>query len=207
MARGDRGTTPQAEDILFGLHQRSPDFRVSVADDGCQEYYDIEDRLCRVGIPEDTERSFPSPRLPVRVSGPALVHVRDGRIHRYHGPAIEAEEGRRYWYQDGRLHREDGPAAIDPPQSMEVWWYEGKRHREDGPAVITTGANGEIELQEYWQDDFRHREGGPAVISILGEEYYIRGTHFGADEYPDALKDFLTLRYCRSGARPAVGQG
>lgn len=42
-----------------------------------------------------------------------------------------------YWYKEGTrtLHREDGP-AVEYDDGSKYWYLNGKRHREDGPAIV-----------------------------------------------------------------------
>jgi antitoxin component YwqK of YwqJK toxin-antitoxin module len=68
------------------------------------------------------------------IQGPAILYVRNGKLHREDGPAVEYENGDKYWYIDGELHREDGPAVINANGSL-YWFSHDKLHREDGPAV------------------------------------------------------------------------
>ena len=54
-------------------------------------------------------------------------------FYRKNGPAIECENGNKYWYINGQKHREDGP-AIEYTNGDKVWCKNGQLHREDGPA-------------------------------------------------------------------------
>ena len=56
------------------------------------------------------------------------------QLHREDGPAVEYEDGGKFWYLNGELHREGGP-AIEYEHGSKQWYKNGKRHREDGPAV------------------------------------------------------------------------
>ncbi len=47
------------------------------------------------------------------------IHYNDeNQIHRDNGPAVEYEDGSKFWYQNGKNHRLDGPA---------IEWYDGKK--------------------------------------------------------------------------------
>lgn len=46
------------------------------------------------------------------------VWIKDSKIHREDGPAIEYYDGSKKWYKNGKVHREDGPA---------VEWSDGTR--------------------------------------------------------------------------------
>jgi hypothetical protein len=61
------------------------------------------------------------------------------QFHRENGPAVEDNNGDKYWYKNGLLHREDGPAS-ELYDGTKSWWINGIKHREDGPAV--ENANG-----------------------------------------------------------------
>ena len=47
-------------------------------------------------------------------------------LHREDGPAIERDNGDKFWYIDGDLHRTDGP-AIELSTGHKEWWVNGKR--------------------------------------------------------------------------------
>ena len=64
--------------------------------------------------------------------------------HRENGPAVEFDDGEKWWYHNGQRHREDGP-AIECADGTKSWFLNDQLHREDGPAV--EWANGR---KEYW---------------------------------------------------------
>lgn len=64
--------------------------------------------------------------------------------HREDGPAIEKEDGTKYWYINGKHHREDGP-AIEFENGTKYWYRNGVIHRLDGPAVEFANGN-----KEWW---------------------------------------------------------
>ena len=51
----------------------------------------------------------------------------NGRIHRFHGPAIEDSDGRKMWYSHGIPHREDGP-AVEWADGQIEWWIHGYQY-------------------------------------------------------------------------------
>jgi hypothetical protein len=57
-----------------------------------------------------------------------------GQLHRTDGPAVEWNNGDKWWYINGKYHRTDGP-AIENDNGNKYWFIKGKFHREDGPAV------------------------------------------------------------------------
>ena len=83
--------------------------------------------------------------------------LRDGRLHRTDGPAIEWADGTHMWYQDGRLHRTDGP-AVEYPDGTREWYQDDERHRTDGPALEAPHGT-----RMWYQHDQLHRTDGPAV--------------------------------------------
>jgi hypothetical protein len=59
---------------------------------------------------------------------------RNYQLHRLDGPAVEQNDGDKYWYQHGQLHRTDGP-AVSHANGYKAWYQKGNRHRVDGPAI------------------------------------------------------------------------
>jgi len=51
-------------------------------------------------------------------------------IHRKHGPAIEWNDGDKYWSLNGKRHREDGP-AVERITGEKTWYLNGKRYSEE----------------------------------------------------------------------------
>ena len=45
--------------------------------------------------------------------------------HRLDGPAIEDEDGSKWWYVDGKQHRLDGP-AVEDVDGIKHWYVDGK---------------------------------------------------------------------------------
>lgn len=70
----------------------------------------------------------------------------EGKLHRLSGPALEYNNGTKYWYFHGLLHRIDG-AAIEYWNGNKVWYYNGRLHRIEGPAIEYIDAP---EQNEYW---------------------------------------------------------
>ena len=66
--------------------------------------------------------------------GAAHYYNAQGQLHRVYGPAIEDEDGTKFWLQNGQLHRLDAP-AIEWPDGSREWWQNGQLHRLDGAAV------------------------------------------------------------------------
>ena len=54
-------------------------------------------------------------------------YLKDGKLHREDGPAIEFVCGDCAWYQNGVPHREDGP-AIDCGGDIKLYWIKGVQY-------------------------------------------------------------------------------
>lgn len=68
--------------------------------------------------------------------GAMLTCVDSGGVrHNEHGPAVEFEDGTRFWYQHGELHRDDGPAREWSDGSGD-WYKNGIKRNEDGSLVV-----------------------------------------------------------------------
>lgn len=81
-----------------------------------------------------------------------IVWMKNGKVHREDGPAIEHQSGYAAWYFEGRKHRLDGPAIIWSDGSHE-WFLNGLRHREDGPAITESDGS-----KEWWINDVQLTE-------------------------------------------------
>jgi hypothetical protein len=62
------------------------------------------------------------------VPKPAELNLGDGRS------VFVYENGDRVWMKNEKLHREDGP-ALEFQDGIRKWYLNGKKHRKDGPAV------------------------------------------------------------------------
>lgn len=51
--------------------------------------------------------------------------------------------------KEGKIHREDGP-AVECWNGKKEWWIEGKLHREDGPAVEYSNGDGRFYLENRY---------------------------------------------------------
>ncbi len=89
-----------------------------------------------------------------------VCYIKNGKMHRDDGPAVEYADGTKRWYKNGKRHREDGP-AVEYADGDKFWYKNGKRHREDGPAV--EWANGD-------------------------KSWYINGEEYSEKAYEEALK-------------------
>jgi len=47
-------------------------------------------------------------------------------LHREDGPAVEYDDGAKFWYLNNQLHRENGP-AVEPVRNCS-WWLHGKNY-------------------------------------------------------------------------------
>jgi hypothetical protein len=53
-----------------------------------------------------------------------------GQYHRLDGPAVEFEDGEKWWYINGKRHREDGP-AIEYSDGDKRWYLNDIRYTEE----------------------------------------------------------------------------
>jgi len=100
----------------------------------------------------------------VKNYGGGVAFVKNGKVHRENGPAIEQSNGDKFWYINGKLHREGGPAS-EYQNGYKEWWINGKRHREDGPAIIYSNGNKfwYVEGTRYSEEDFNNL----SILKIL----------------------------------------
>ena len=71
------------------------------------------------------------------IEGKDLVYktyIKNSRIHRLDGPAVEHKDGSKEYYVEGKRHRLDGP-AVEYVGVYKLYYVEGKLHRLDGPAM------------------------------------------------------------------------
>lgn len=76
-----------------------------------------------------------------------VIFYKDGKAHRIDGPAIQWNNGNKYWKVNGEFHRLDG-AAKEYADGEKHWYVNGKLHRLDGPAIEF-----EDGVVEYYIDD------------------------------------------------------
>ena len=95
-------------------------------------------------------------------------------FHREGGPAIEYNDGLRYWFIDGKYHRVGGP-AIEHNGGLQIWCIDGKRHRENGPAIIRVNGSklwyihGKHMTEKEFDDRNNSCEG--KVVEVDGKKY------------------------------------
>jgi hypothetical protein len=99
----------------------------------------VEDREAEIEWREKVFRRFTTRKALLKGitegrSGGTHYHLRDGKLHRVDGPAVECADGTRVWWLEGKPHRIDGP-AFEHADGTREWWLEGKLHRVDGTAV------------------------------------------------------------------------
>ena len=63
-------------------------------------------------------------------------------LHRLDGPAVEFENGDKFWYKDGKQHRDEKDPytgltlpAVEYKNGDKFWYKDDQQHRLDGPAV------------------------------------------------------------------------
>lgn len=119
----------------------------------------------------------------------------EGQRHRTGGPAIEMQNGDKFWWVNGKLHRTDGPAVEWHNDGMvvatpaEEWYSRGKRHCMTGPAIIYKDGG-----REWWQGGGRHRTDGPAVELASGrKEWWVNGKQLTEKQIAARLKRIKQL--------------
>jgi hypothetical protein len=125
----------------------------------------------------------------------AHVWIRDGKLHRDDGPAVEYADGSGEWWRDGVLERarrvvgrdrtttwfrEGRPRLIAYRGGTREWYGpEGKLHRDDGPAIER--ANG---TKEWYCGGKLHRESGPAIERADGSRLWYCEGKFHREDGP-----------------------
>ncbi len=74
-------------------------------------------------------------------------------IHREDSPAIEWNNGDKFWYKNGLLHRLNGP-AVEYSNGDKEWYQNGELHKEDGPAIENNNGH-----EEYYINGERISKG------------------------------------------------
>lgn len=136
--------------------------------------------------PGGGSRGAPRPTRGAGNPGPSPGrHWRDqGRLHREEGPAVEYDDGAKWWFRDGHFHRDDGPAVEDGGVRQHV--LDGRVAREEFEAdgrFVTHAIDKDGVLRVYVN--------GAQVMSVANTA--------GADPIP--------RRWPRPGGRPAPGGG
>lgn len=126
-------------------------------------------------------------------TGHALIHYRDGKIHRDDDePAYTRfdEDGRmteQGWYKGGVRRRENGPGTVlygdTGEKEVEEWYDEqGQLHSTDDRPALIIYRNGTIAAQSWYHGGQLHRgEDKPAELfweddgTLLGVRFYTHG--------------------------------
>jgi hypothetical protein len=58
-----------------------------------------------------------------------LSRIKNGKLHREDGPAMEFANGEKRWYLNWKLHRENGP-AIEWIDGSKYWYLNGIHYSE-----------------------------------------------------------------------------
>jgi hypothetical protein len=72
------------------------------------------------------EDEIMQPTMTVDSAGDKIWRLPCGRSHREDGPAVEYDDGTKFWYLNDKLHRTDGP-AIEYADGRKSWRQHGKR--------------------------------------------------------------------------------
>ena len=101
-------------------------------------------------------------------------------IHREDGPAVETDDGDKYWYINGKRHREDGPAIerYNGDWYYMEWFINGETHRSNGPAIESSTG-----YKAWYINGQHHKEIGPAVVHSNGDkEWWINGKRLSLEK-------------------------
>lgn len=97
----------------------------------------------------------------------------NGFFHREDGPAVENENGDKWWWKNGLIHRDGDDPAVEMHDGSKHWFKDGIRHRESGPAI--EWADG---TKQWWLNGKLHREDGAAVEWSNGDKQWaLDGVH------------------------------
>ena len=108
--------------------------------------------------------------------------------HRTNGPAVEHDNGSKFWYQYGKLHRTDGPSA-EWCDGTKIWHRNNVIHRTDGPAIEWWDGD-----KSWWQNGQRHRTDGPAVVYADGSKvWYINDKAMTEAEFLAATQPVVEM--------------
>jgi len=111
-----------------------------------------------------------------------------GQIHSFNDkPAIEYDNGDKFWYKKDKIHRIDRP-AIEFDNGDKFWYKEGKRHRLDGPAE-----DYEDRSKMWYKEGKYHRLDGPAIEWYNGSKWIIEWYYEGKEMECSSLKEFLKM--------------
>jgi hypothetical protein len=88
------------------------------------------------------EDEIMQPTMTVDSAGDKIWRLPCGRFHREDGPAVEYDDGTKFWYLNDKLHRTDGP-AIEYADGASEWWLYGERLSFDSWIEITIGITDE----------------------------------------------------------------
>jgi hypothetical protein len=153
------------------------------------------------------------PKCEVDENGNKEWRNKEGLFHRENGPAIEYENGNKFWYKEGKLHREGGPAceysngdkeyflngikvgpAVEYDNEKEVYYINKEKEEwpkcwknEKGKLHREDGPAWEWENgdKEWYKEGGLHREDGPAIERADGyKEYWINNKKVEEKDLP-----------------------
>jgi len=114
-------------------------------------------------------------------------------------PAIEWDDGCKWWYKNERLHRMDGPAIINIDDSYicHNYYQNGLRHRVLKPAIIEWEYSIKT-FESYYIKDRLHNPIGPARLRYapfynFKREFYIHDKKLYFDEFIKQLEERLNV--------------
>lgn len=111
--RGEIGSAPCIEYVLFNQLHRGGDLPAVIWTDGTCEWYRYGKRH------RDND-------MPAIVNPVCQTWCQNGTIHRNHDlPAMIAADGRQWWLQHGWLHRDNNRPAYIMADGTEEYWVDG----------------------------------------------------------------------------------
>jgi hypothetical protein len=116
----------------------------------------------------NSEETYEAKRFEDRIE-----YYKDGKVHRDDDlPAIEWNDGDKYWYQKGQLHRLNGP-SVESMNGAKIWHQNGLLHRLNGPAYEELNGYKEwyINDEQYSEEEYNEIVSGKNVID---EKYEIK---------------------------------
>ena len=76
------------------------------------------------------QRKITMLKLEINNYGHRFWYNKNGKLHRIDGPAIEFNDGDKYWYKNGLKHRLNGP-AMEWNNGYKEWYINGIEYSEE----------------------------------------------------------------------------
>ncbi len=104
-----------------------------------------------------------------------VCYIKNGKLHRENGPAVECADGTKSWWVNDERHREDGPAVEFAGGSKE-WFVDGKQYSYNEYKRMMARAGGAT-LLNWYEFDTRDLKDG-CYMSHEGDICYIKNGHY-----------------------------